>query len=94
MKCLKDSGNTEGLSCRRRECKDYEQCEHSLHCKGEAAKKRLQQRFKEDPELKAAFKETIEEMKQPENIEKMAKQTCAFMAAVQNAIGGTHGKRN
>lgn len=39
-----------------------------------------------DPDLKAAFKETIEEMQRPENIEKAANSISGVMAAVQRKI--------
>lgn len=40
--------------------------------------------FKENPELKQAFKETIEEMKKHESIKKMANDTVKFMSAIQS----------
>lgn len=36
----------------------------------ENSKKELQKIFKENPEIKEAFRETLEEMRKPENIEK------------------------
>ena len=39
--------------------------------------------FRENPEVKQAFRETIEELKKPENVEKMAKNTANFMNAIQ-----------
>lgn len=39
--------------------------------------------FRENPEVKQAFRETIEELKKPENIAKMAKNTAGFMSAIQ-----------
>lgn len=53
---------------------------------GECAKKSLQALFKENPELKKAFKETVEELKKPENIKKMADDTCKFMAKMQDVM--------
>lgn len=50
-----------------------------LECSREAVKKI----FKENPEVKAVFRESIEEMKKPENMKKMVDDTCRFMAAVQ-----------
>lgn len=41
--------------------------------------------FKENPELKQAFKETVEELKKPENVKKMTEDTVKFMQAVQSA---------
>lgn len=37
----------------------------------ECSKKAMRELFKENPDLKQAFKETIDEMKKPENIQKM-----------------------
>lgn len=53
---------------------------------GECANKSLQALFKENPELKQAFKETIEEMKQPENIKKMADDTCNVIYDIQKVM--------
>lgn len=44
--------------------------------------------FKEDPEVKEAFRESIEEMKKPENMKKMVDDTCRFMAATQSLQKG------
>lgn len=51
-----------------------------LDCSREAVRKI----FKENPEVKQAFKESIEKMKQPENMNKMTDSTCRFMSAIQN----------
>ena len=51
----------------------------------DCSKANIQKLFKEDPELKQAFKETIEELKQPENVKNMADDTVKFMQAVQSA---------
>lgn len=40
--------------------------------------------FRENPELKQAFKESIEEMKKPENMKKMVDDTVGFMRAIQS----------
>lgn len=50
-----------------------------LDCSRKAVKKI----FKENPEVKEAFRESIEEMKNPENMNKMVDDTCRFMAAIQ-----------
>ena len=39
--------------------------------------------FKENPEVKQAFKESIEEMKKSENMKRMVDDTVRFMRAVQ-----------
>ena len=46
----------------------------------------LRELLKGDPEPKVAFKETIEEMQKPENIEKAANSISGVMAAVQRKI--------
>ena len=51
-----------------------------LDCSRENVKKI----FKEYPELKQAFKESIEEMKKPENMKKMVDDTVRFMQAIQD----------
>jgi len=54
--------------------------------KAEQVKKNLQAMFREDPELKAAFKETLDELSKPENIEKLAKEICAGLSVIQAAM--------
>ena len=49
----------------------------------ECARDNLQKIFKENPEVKQAFKESIEEMKKPENMKRMVDDTVRFMRAVQ-----------
>lgn len=49
----------------------------------ECSKANVQKIFKENPEVKQAFKESIEEMQKPENMNKMVDDTCRFMSAVQ-----------
>ena len=51
-----------------------------LDCSRENVKKI----FKENPELKQAFKESIEEMKKPENMKKMVDDTVRFMGVIQS----------
>lgn len=50
-----------------------------LDCSREAVRKI----FKENPEVKQAFKESIEEMQKPENMKAMVDNTCKFMGAIQ-----------
>lgn len=49
----------------------------------ECSRENVRKIFKENPEVKEAFKETIEDLKKPENVKKMADVTCAFMRGVQ-----------
>lgn len=51
------------------------------------AKVAVQQLFKENPELKQAFKETIEELRKPENIKKMTEDTVKIMRKFQEIQG-------
>lgn len=50
----------------------------------ECSKENVRKIFKENPEIKDAFKETIEEMKKPENMKKMVNDTARFIDAVQS----------
>lgn len=50
----------------------------------ECSKENVRKIFKENPEIKDAFKETIEEMKKPENMKKMVDDTVRFMGVVQS----------
>lgn len=49
----------------------------------ECSRENVKKIFKENPEVKQAFKESIEEMRKPENMKKMVDDTCHFMSAVQ-----------
>ena len=49
----------------------------------ECSRENMKKIFRENPEMKQAFRETIEELKKPENVEKMAKDTANFMNAIQ-----------
>lgn len=40
--------------------------------------------FNENPEIKQAFKESIDELKKPENMKKMVYDTVRFMQAIQD----------
>lgn len=40
--------------------------------------------FKENPEVKQAFRESIEEMRKPENVRKMADNTVSFLQSIQS----------
>lgn len=45
----------------------------------------VQKIFKENPEVKQAFNESIEEMKKPENMKRMVDDTVRFMRAIQSS---------
>lgn len=46
------------------------------------SKENLRKIFAENPALKQAFKETLDEMRKPENIDKVAKNICSFAKKV------------
>ena len=73
------------MKCRQcgKELKSQWSTDICLECSRENVKKI----FREYPEIKQAFHETIEELKKPENIEKMAKNTANFMNAIQALRG-------
>ena len=50
----------------------------------ECSKENVRKIFKENPEIKDAFKESIEEMKKPENMKKMVDDTVSFIGAIQS----------
>lgn len=49
----------------------------------DCSRQNVQKIFKENPEIKQAFKESIEEARKPENIKKMADNTVKFMRALK-----------
>lgn len=54
----------------------------------DCSRKNLQKLFRDDPELKDAFIETIEELRKPENIKKMAQDTCRVINAINEMRDG------
>ena len=50
----------------------------------ECSKANVGKIFRENPEVKQAFHESIEEMQKPENVKKMADDTVRFMQAIQS----------
>lgn len=50
----------------------------------ECSKENVRKIFKENPEIKDAFRKSIEEMKKPENMKKMVDDTVRFMGVVQS----------
>ena len=73
------------MKCRQRgkELKPHWSTDICLEC----SRKNVKKIFRENPEIKQAFRETIEELKKPENVEKMAKNTANFMNVVQALSG-------
>ncbi len=54
--------------------------------KAEQAKRNLQEIFRKDPALGKAFKETIEELRKPENIKKTAEEICNTFNKMQQVF--------
>lgn len=50
----------------------------------ECSRDNMKKIFKEHPDVKQAFMESVEEMRKSENIKKMADDTVKFMQAVQS----------
>lgn len=50
----------------------------------ECSRENVRNIFKKNPEVKQAFKESLEEMEKPENMKKMVDDTLRFMQAVQS----------
>lgn len=50
----------------------------------ECSKENVRKIFKENPEIKDAFRESIEEMRKPENMKKMVDDIVRFMGAIQS----------
>lgn len=59
--------------------------------KAEAAKQRLRATLKANPDLAKAFRETLDELSEPENIEKMAAEIGKGMKAIKEAGRRFHG---
>lgn len=49
----------------------------------ECSRENVRKIFKENPEVKEAFKESVDEMKKPENMKKMVDSTVRFMQGIQ-----------
>lgn len=69
------------MKCRQcgKELKPHWSTDICLECSRENMKKI----FRENHEVKQVFRETIEELKKPENVEKMARDTANFIDAIQ-----------
>jgi hypothetical protein len=50
------------------------------------SKERLQAIFAKNPELKKAFRETLDEMSKPENIDKMVKDICTGLNNLKKGV--------
>lgn len=53
----------------------------------ECSRSNVQKIFKENPEVKQAYRESLEEMSKPENIEKVANNFSKFMDSVLKLRG-------
>lgn len=54
----------------------------------DCSRKNLQKSFRDYPELKDAFMETIEELRKPENVKKMADNICRMANAMNEMRDG------
>lgn len=54
----------------------------------DCSRKNLQKLFRNNPELKDAYVETIEELKKPENIKKIVRDTCRVINAINEMRDG------
>jgi len=59
--------------------------------KAEAAKQKLRATLKANPDLAKAFRETLDELSKPENIEKMAAEIGKGMKAIREVGRRLHG---
>ena len=50
--------------------------------------KNMKKLFRDDPELKDAFRETIEELRKPENVKKMVDGACRVVNAINKMRDG------
>lgn len=56
----------------------------------ECSRKNVRKIFKENLEVKQAFKESIEKMQKPENMKKMADNTYKFISTIQGIQRRNH----
>ncbi len=54
----------------------------------DCSRKNMQKLFRDDPELKDAFRETIEELRKPENVKKMVDGACRVVNAINKMRDG------
>ena len=54
----------------------------------DCSRKNLQKLFRDNPKLKDAFREAIEELRKPENIKKMVDDTCHMVNAINEMRDG------
>lgn len=52
----------------------------------DCSRKKIQKRFRDDLHLKDAFKKTIAELRKPENVKKMADDTCYVINAINEML--------
>ena len=71
-----------------RQCGKELPCSWSTNICLDCSRKNVRKIFKEYPELKEAFKQSIEEMKKPENMKKMVSDTANFMKSIQSLQKG------
>ena len=62
--------------------------EHRIDICLDCSRKNMQKLFRDDPELKDAFRETIEELRKPENVKKMVDGACRVVNAINKMRDG------
>lgn len=71
-----------------RECGKILPQEQRIDIYLDCSRKKIQKRFRDDPELKDVFKKTIEELRKPENVKKMAEDTYRIVNAINEMRDG------
>lgn len=56
----------------------------------ECSRENVRKIFRENPEVKQAFKESIEKMQKPENMKRMVDNACKFVSTIQSIQGRNH----
>lgn len=71
-----------------RECGEILHETYSTDICIDCSRKNMQKLFRDNPELKDAFRETIEELRKPENVKKMVDGTCRVVNAINEMRDG------
>lgn len=71
-----------------RECGKMPPQEQRIDICLDCSRKNMQKLFRDDPELKDAFKKIIEELRKPENVKKMVDGVCRVVNAINEMRDG------
>ena len=74
------------MACKCKRC--GEELNHGGEYCIDCSRKGMQEIFQKYPDIKQVFKDSVEEMKKPENMKKMVDNTVRFMNAVQRLQKG------